>query len=49
VSQSGYLVVAFAIVAGVIVAWLLIILAKVARIRRDAAALDDDGGARADG
>jgi hypothetical protein len=49
VSQAGYLLVAFAIVVVVVVAWLLIILAKVARIRRDAASLDEAPGARTDG
>ena len=40
-SQTGYLLVAFACVVVVIVGWLLIILAKHARIRRDAAGVDD--------
>jgi hypothetical protein len=43
VSQTGYLLVAFACVAVVIVAWLLIVLAKHARIRRDAADLGSTG------
>lgn len=38
-SQTGYLLVAFACVVVVIVGWLLIILAKHARIRREGAAL----------
>ena len=42
-SQTGYLLVAFACVAVVVVGWLLIILAKHARVRRDAADLDTTG------
>lgn len=48
-SQSGYLVAAFAAVAVVIVAWLAIILAKVARIRRDAAVLENEASGHRDG
>jgi hypothetical protein len=47
VSQTGYLLAAFACVAVVIVGWLLIILAKHARIRRDAADVGSPG--RGDG
>lgn len=42
-SQTGYLLVAYAIVVAVIVAWLGILLAKHARLRRDAADLDGSG------
>ena len=40
-SQTGYLLVAFACVVVVIAGWLLIILAKHARIRRAAGRSDD--------
>jgi hypothetical protein len=49
VSQTGYLVTAFAVVVAVILAWLAIILAKAARIRRDGAGLEVEHGHSADG
>jgi hypothetical protein len=49
VTQTGYLLAAFACVAVVIVAWLALILAKVQRVRRDAAGLEDELRESADG
>jgi hypothetical protein len=49
VSQTGYLLAAFAVVVAVILAWLGIIVAKVARIRRDAAVVAPPARRSADG